>query len=626
MRAMTRGRIRPDLIYLGWHKPDADPGPPPTPPESVELAEIGADWLRALKAEHARLVGPARRRCAVGAAAVAVCPVPWLLGFLPGEVSITGAVVATFVVAQSVADMRRAARIASVKLRNERERIEQVRALQREKIAAAQAEHARQYRDWQRRCAAAWRQPQWCPVVVAAEDCDRIDVAGGTPAGWSALLTTLVTPRLLSGGTVTVVDLTESGVAHDLLDVDAGVDPLALVLPRDLPRLRIGPELSREVFADVLARTALSDASSASPTSTTAAQTVALLSDILEAVGPRMPTVLAALRAVARAGGPDSHFAELTPQQLDRLAGLGGRGAERPMIDLARAVEAKLRVLSALGTARSDRTSKLRLVWLAHHAATLANRTLAAYLVIALTAGMRQGPAGGTSWQHTTCLLGAERVSQDILDDLRTAAETSRTGLVLCYRSIPSHVRDRLGAGACAVAFMRLGNAQDARYAAEQIGSQHRLTLSQLTHAVGSSVTATAGESFSVSLAGSMSLSRSSSLGRSRGGRPIVPVAGGEASKSTADSASLSVTDSRTASWSGSTSQSAADSSTLTRTVQRSREFLVEQHELQELPPSAVLVCQPGRQPVLADTNPAIMALPTATLAIKLSQLCDETI
>jgi hypothetical protein len=51
--------------------------------------------------------------------------------------------------------------------------------------------------------------------------------------------------------------------------------------------------------------------------------------------------------------------------------------------------------------------------------------------------------------------------------------------------------------------------------------------------------------------------------------------------------------------------------------LQRSREFLVEQHELQRLPPSAVIVTYAspdGRRVVFADANPGIIALPTATL------------
>ena len=51
--------------------------------------------------------------------------------------------------------------------------------------------------------------------------------------------------------------------------------------------------------------------------------------------------------------------------------------------------------------------------------------------------------------------------------------------------------------------------------------------------------------------------------------------------------------------------------------MQRSRELLVEPHELQQLPPSAVIVsyaAPEGRRVVFADANPGIIALRTSTL------------
>jgi hypothetical protein len=59
------------------------------------------------------------------------------------------------------------------------------------------------------------------------------------------------------------------------------------------------------------------------------------------------------------------------------------------------------------------------------------------------------------------------------------------------------------------------------------------------------------------------------------------------------------------------------DSDSRARTVQRSREFLVEPHELQQLPPSAMIVTYSGpggRRVLVADANPGIFGLPTATL------------
>jgi hypothetical protein len=99
----------------------------------------------------------------------------------------------------------------------------------------------------------------------------------------------------------------------------------------------------------------------------------------------------------------------------------------------------------------------------------------------------------------------------------------------------------------------------------------------------------------------------------------------GSASRDVSTSTALSDSGSITAgisagtSWGWSTSRALGASDSLARTTQRSRESLVEQHELQQLPQSAVLLSYPaagGRRVVLADANPAIMTLPTATLAL----------
>ena len=85
------------------------------------------------------------------------------------------------------------------------------------------------------------------------------------------------------------------------------------------------------------------------------------------------------------------------------------------------------------------------------------------------------------------------------------------------------------------------------------------------------------------------------------------------------DSGSITAGISTGTSWGWSTSRALGASDSVARTAQRSRESLVEQHELQQLPQSAVLLSYPaagGRRVVLADANPAIMTLPTATLAL----------
>jgi hypothetical protein len=260
-------------------------------------------------------------------------------------------------------------------------------------------------------------------------------------------------------------------------------------------------------------------------------------------------------------------------------------------------------------------------------------QTLGGYLAAALTYLLRGQPGPGPAWQHTVLVSGAETLRGDVLDRLAGACEASGTGLVLAYRSLPPHVRGRLGRGNAAVAFMRLGNADDARAASEQIGTEHRFVVAQLTDTVGSSVSDTAGQAYTstVGTASSAALSRSASQssgqsgGRGRswaGSSPFAPrtaSAHGETSYSAGSSDSVSLTEgiNRGTSWGQQTALAVGTNRALAQASQRSREFLVEQHELQQLPPSAVIVSYAspaGRRVVLADANPGILGLRTATL------------
>jgi hypothetical protein len=262
----------------------------------------------------------------------------------------------------------------------------------------------------------------------------------------------------------------------------------------------------------------------------------------------------------------------------------------------------------------------------------LSAKLLGGFVVTALTHLLGQAPAG-QPWQHTIFLLGAERLRDDVLDRLIDACENSRAGLVLGYRSIPPQVRQRIGRGNAAVAFMRLGNAEDAKAASEQIGTEHRFVLSQLTETIGTSVTDTTGVSYTSTVGGSASVSASSSDSESasRGSghsssaeSSLLPFAGGrtrsgETGKShgTSQAQSLTTGISTSTAWGVSTTLATGDSQSLAQSLQRSREFLVEASELQRLPPTAMIVSYAtaeGRQVLLADANPAIGGLAVATM------------
>ena len=703
--ARPRGRVRADLVYVGWRQvvAEPDPGPPSIPPEAPSPDEVSADWMAAQRREHGRLARPARFAVVAGIALAGLAAATWLSGPASGSARSHGAlaggalthgamsggalspaalasglavllaVTGCGLIAAGGRQVWRTGRSLAAQLRAEEQRVAAFRAVQRSQHAARRDEHACRHRDWQQRAMAFRRQPLWHPVTLPTS-VHRIDVAGGTLAGWSALLTMLAAPRLAAGGAVTVVDLTEGGVAADLLAVarQSGLDPLVWVLPADVPQLELGADFDAGLLADVLAQTVGASEASTREASTreaaggaaNKARDAALLRRVLRALcddclggsggsphrgncvggSPHrgrtatMAEVIAALRVVGQLGAPAERLnsGALTRQQLARLSTLSGQAASHLVIDRAAAMEACLDVLAPLAAELPSRSpSRLKVAWLDQRAGVVSNGVLAAYLAVALTAVLRQAPRA-RRWQQTICLLGAERLPGDVLDRLCDATELTGAGLVLAYRTIPAHVRERLGRGDAAVGFMRLGNAEDARLAADQIGTQHRFVVSQLTETVGASVTDTAGASYTSSVGSSESASDSGSVthtagrslgrGRSRHGTlaPFADFTGSasrDVSESTAASDSTSITAgiSTSTSWGWTTSRAVGASDSLARTVQRSRESLVEPHQLQQLPPSAVLLWYPapgGRQVVLADANPAIIALPTATLAV----------
>ena len=180
---------------------------------------------------------------------------------------------------------------------------------------------------------------------------------------------------------------------------------------------------------------------------------------------------------------------------------------------------------------------------------TFGNTMLGTYVAVSLTHLLRHAPRG-QPWRHTLCLAGADKLRGEILDRLCDVCETTRTGLVLAYQSIPAQVKERLGRGNAAVAFMRLGNAEDAKAASEQLGTEHRFVMSQLTETIGLSVTDTTSSAYT-STTGSVSsaatstsvtegTSRSTGQGRSDGGSPLLP-SRATYSRSTQDSDSRSV-------------------------------------------------------------------------------------
>jgi hypothetical protein len=628
-----------DRLCLGWQyaTPHPDPGPPPRRPVPPEAERLSPDWAAAQRREEKLLNRPLRVAFGLAMAVVAVAIVLGVAGWLNALAAGLGVICGVLVAAVSGYAIWQGERALRSRMADERSRIDKIRAAQQSQLFAWQAEHARRVREWQSLRIAFDHQKRWyavCPPGGIA----RVDVAGGTLPGWAAMLTTVAAPRLAAGAEVTVLDLSEGSVALDLIAFarTRGIDPLVWVLPGDLPRLDLGTRLGAQALADVLSQVV--SVTEEQGSTRDLAFDNAILERVIDVLGGTATVggVTAALRALAQVGDPRDDVAAglITSGQVDTLTAMFGRGAaDRVVVERAWVLESQLRKLAAAGTALVPLPrSPLRVIAVGKRAGALDSKVLGTYLTVTLTQELRAAQPV-PPWQHTLFVLGAERLRGDALDRLADACEGTGTGLVLAYRAIPPPVRQRLGRGNAAVAFMRLGNAEDAKAASEQLGTEHRFVLSQLTETIGLSVTDTTSSAYTStagsvsSVAGSWSTSEGSTRGTgsgwtSQGGVPGPWPASSSRnvhaseSRGSGESESVSAGISESTAWGVTTSTATGDSESLAFALQRSREFLVEQHQLQQLPASAMIITYAGpagRQVVMADANPGIGGLSAAT-------------
>ncbi len=521
-------------LQLGWHYAMGcpDPGPPPRRPTPPEPERLSPDWAAVQRREESQLNRPLKAAFAVAVLLGLVLVALGSAGSLGALLTGLGVTCCALIAAVSGYALWQGERALRSRMADERARIGRAREAQESRLFAGQAEHAAQLGEWQARRLAYERQKRWYAVRVPP-DAHRTDIAGGTLSGWSAMLTTAAGGQLAAGGEITVLDLTGAAVALDLLGVARarGTDPLVWVLPGDLPQLDLTGGLSREALAD-------------------------LWSAVATAVGEP---------------GPAGH----------------------PSLDRARVLESRLRELATAGTGLAPLScSGLRVMALDRRVGAASSRMLGTYLTAALT-HLLSGARSGTGGPHTLFVLGADKLRGDTLDRLSDACQRSATGLVLAYQGIPAHVRPRLGQGNAVIAFMRQAGAEDARAASEELGTGHRLVLSQLTETIGGLASDTADGVYTSTVS--------------------VPGAG-ETSGSSGEADAAAI---RTSTgWETATAKATADSESFVQALERSREFLAGPDELQHLPASAMILRYAGpggRQVLLADVNPGLGGLAAAT-------------
>ncbi|MEV5748204.1 hypothetical protein AB0L00_10335 [Actinoallomurus sp. NPDC052308] len=588
--------LQPGRVYVGWRYAQVhdDPGPPPKRPTPPEAEPPDKEWVTVQRRDDKFLNRPLKIvRIATGVAAV-LFVVAAVTGTLPWAFAAAGLVACVLVVLITGYSTWQGRQALRAREAAERDRLERKEEERRRRLEVAHAEHARAYREWQHRREAYESQHEWYAVTLP-QGVDRVDVVGGTLAGWSATVTMMGAARLAAGSHVTVLDLSEGAVARELIELgnDQGERPQVWVLPGDLPQLDLTHGLGSEELADVLSLVV--SVSEEQGSTRDLSFDNAILERVLGVFGGRapIPRITAALRALAQVGDPRDDLRDglITDDELAKITTMFGRGAaDRVVIERAWALESQLRKLEKLGSSPTLLPpSRLRVIATDRRAGVLTNRVLGTYVTAALTHVLR-GSARGKPWEHTLMLCGAEKLRGDVLDRLIDSCEATSTGLVLLYRTIPPHVKERLGRGHAAVAFMRLGNAEDARVAAEHIGTEQTVEVAELTEKVGDAVSHSKDEAY-VSTVGPAAR---------------MPVF----NDNEPTDAALPDGIGRATAWGESTSLAA-------EAGKGSRELAVEPQELQQLPPTAMIFTHAestGRRIILVDANPGIMTLPTANI------------
>ncbi len=352
---------RTGRLCLGWQyaTPFPEPGPPPRRPTPPAQERLNPDWATAQRREESLLNRPLKAAFCVAVALGLTSLALGVTGVLNVLVAGLGLICCLLIAAVSGYAIWQGERALRSRLASEQARVGKLRAAQESRLFAWQAEHADRMREWQELRVAYEHQKRWY-AVCAPDGVQRVDVAGGTLSGWSAMLTTAGANLLAAGGEITVLDLTEGSVALDLIGFAraSDIDPLVWVLPDDLPRLDLGTGLGRDALADLLAQVAsVTDEQASARDLSLDTSVLGWVIDVLAENPQRQPTVAAVtagLRALAQAGDPRDDVAAglISAGQADRLTAMFGRAAtERVVLERAWILEAQLRKLAPIGTA-----------------------------------------------------------------------------------------------------------------------------------------------------------------------------------------------------------------------------------------------------------------------------------
>ncbi|MYT11153.1 MULTISPECIES: hypothetical protein [unclassified Streptomyces] len=431
---------------------------------------------------------------------------------------------------------------------------------------------------------------RWFPVHLASRP-RRIDVYGGTADGWASLLVTLGASLLANAKGLWLLDLSHQTVGRELAALaDTRGMPVARV---ELPSASVPPDLSWELPADELAEVLAEALSTLRPEGTDIdlrATDASILHAVLERLDEPVTfgRIASGLEVLLRVHEPDHGPEPLATTELDRLtAAIDVVGQSDRVQNELRFVYDVTRLLARAEPspvtlpAPNQWLIPGRLTILSTHDVNerrkdVMDRVLFFLVLHQLRRGRIPADAG------TLVIAGAEHLGRSALEAMARQARIAGVRLVLLMTHVREDIRQLLGGQDSATVLMRLGNAEEAKAAADFIGQGHKFVMNQLTRQVG----------------------ESQSKGRSHS-------YGGGASQFGGWSTS----------WQNSVDSSTTDSVTRGETVSRVYEFTVEPTQIQSLPPTGLILIETGpqsRRVLFGDCNPAITLLPRVADAPRL--------
>jgi hypothetical protein len=467
--------------------------------------------------------------------------------------------------------------------------------------------------------------PEWgaVPRPLARR---RLDVFGGTLFSWEALLSTYGTSALTTGPLL-VIDLSREIVCGELaaLARAARIDVNAQMLPAQLTTSTLLSGLGARELVDAIVESMYGG----TPEAARAERSMddRILTKICDALGEDISParIGSALRALM--GEPDDSAA-LDRDERRRIGNelFSVEYRRQAHANISR-IESYIHPIERLGAEPDDHGSGyLTCIALDSQARNVRSELLTDLIVQWVTHRV----AASSDPRPSVVVAGADDLARRHLERLSDACERRGVPLTLLFRRLRETSGEMLGGGA--VAFMRLGNHEDAAHAADFIGRDYKFVLSQVTKNVGGNESHTdsdtegTGDSDTINVSRSLGTSanwgttRSSGVTRSGGG-PFGLFAdrststgnsrtrgGGTSETDTyGESRSLSRNWSSAYSFAEGTNWSDADTS------QRVYEYAVEPVTLQHLPDHALLLIETrpegGRKLTPVECDPAIVTL-----------------